>query len=176
MATAVITGVAPGAFTATGLQQTAYLIDTRSGNAADNFGPKYLAIFSGETYVADFPVQNLSFIVQSSDLNHDGINELLLGYSSTQQGGIQEGTRLAQVSQGKLKILRDFGMTYRSTCGGEGGSDKGIDASVIYFAPAAPNQIPEFRVDNYRAVCPAEGSELTLAQWKYVSTGKLADK
>jgi serine/threonine protein kinase len=172
MSNAVITGVSNGTFTASGSQQTAYLIDTRSGNASDNFGPKYLAIFSGETYVADFPVQNLSFILQSYDLNHDGINELLLGYSSTASAEVQNGARLVQIAQGKIKVLREFGTTLRSNCAAEGASEKGVDASVIFSAPAAANQFPEFRVDSYRAGCPAEGSQVAPSQWKYVSTGK----
>ncbi|MDT5062549.1 MAG: eukaryotic-like serine/threonine-protein kinase [Acidobacteriota bacterium] len=176
MANAVITGVSTGSFTAAGLQQTAYLIDTRSGSHADNFGPKYLAIFNGETYVADFPVTNLSLILQASDLNHDGINELLLGYSYTQMGELQEWAKLVQVSQGKLRIIRDFGTTYRSTCGSENNSDKGIDSAVGFYAPTAANQMPDFRVDNYRAACPAEGAEIAPEQWKYTSTGKLPDK
>jgi serine/threonine protein kinase len=176
MASAVITGVSTGSFTAAGLEQTAYLIDTRSGSHADNFGPKYLAIFNGETYVADFAVTNLSLILQASDLNRDGINELLLGYSYTQTGELQEWAKLVQVSQGKLRIIRDFGTTYRSTCGSENANDKGIDSSVVFYAPAPANQMPDFRVDNYRATCPAEGTEIAQEQWKYTSTGKLPDK
>lgn len=176
MDTAVITGVSTGAFTAAGTQQTAYLIDTRSGTPADNFGPKYLAIFSGETYVADFPIQNLSLILQTYDLNHDGISELLLGYSLIQMGELQESAKLVQMAQGKLRIIRDFGTTYRSSCGNESAADKAIDSSVIFYAPAPGNQLPDFRVDNYRAPCPAEGAELSPEQWKYASAGKLSDK
>jgi S1-C subfamily serine protease len=177
MASAVVTGVSKGSFTAAGLEQTAYLIDTRSGGHADNFGPKYLAIFNGETYVADFAVADLSLILQASDLNHDGINELLLGYSYTQMGEVQEWSKLVQVTQGKLRIIRDFGTTYHSTCGSEKDGDKAIDSSVIFYAPAAAaNQMPDFRVDNYRAACPAEGAEIAPEQWKYASTGKLPDK
>jgi hypothetical protein len=176
MDSAVITGVSTGAFTAPGTQQTAYLIDTRSGSHADNFGPKYLAIFNGETYVADFAVSNLSLILQTYDLNRDGVNELLLGYSYTQMGEYLEWAKLVQVSQAKLRVIRDFGTTHHSTCGSENVTDKGIDSSVVFYAPAAPNQMPDFRVDNYRAACPPEGTELTQEQWKYTSTGKLPDK
>jgi serine/threonine protein kinase len=176
MDTAAVTGVSTGAFTAPGTQQIAYLIDTRSGSHANNFGPKYLAIFNGETYVADFPVENLSLILQTFDLNHDGVNELLLGYSYTQMGEYLEWAKLVQVSQAKLRVIRDFGTTHHSTCGSENATDKGIDSSVVFYSPAATNQMPDFRVDNYRAACSPEGTELTPEQWKYTSTGKLADK
>jgi hypothetical protein len=36
--------------------------------------------------------------------------------------------------------------------------------------------MPDFRVDNYRAACPPEGTEIAPEQWKYSSTGKLPDK
>lgn len=176
MSNATITGVANGSFTEAGKQQIAYLIDTRTGGHADNFGPKYLAIFNGETYVADFPVPNLSLILQAYDLNRDGLNELLLGYSNTQMGEVQEWAKLVQVAQGKLRVIRDFGNVYHSTCGSASVSDKGIDSSVIFYTPASNNQMPDFRVDNYRAACPAEGSEVAQDQWKYTSTGKLPDK
>jgi S1-C subfamily serine protease len=176
MDTAIVTGVSTGAFTTPGVPQTAYLIDTRSGSHADNFGPKYLAIFNGETYVADFPVANLSLILQTFDLNRDGINELLLGYSYTQMGEYMEWAKLVQVSQSKLRVIRDFGTTHHSTCGSDNASDKGIDSSVVFYAPASTNQMPDFRVDNYRAACPPEGTEIAPEQWKYTSTGKLPDK
>jgi serine/threonine protein kinase/S1-C subfamily serine protease len=176
MSNAIITGVANGSFTEAGKQQTAYLIDTRTGSHADNFGPKYLAIFNGETYVADFPVPNLSLILQAYDLNRDGINELMLGSSYTQMGESQEWAKLVQISQGKLRVIRDFGTTYHSTCASQAVSNKGIDSSVVFYTPAAINQMPDFRVDNYRAACPPEGTEVTQEQWKYASTGKLSDK
>lgn len=176
MSNAVITGVANGSFTEAGKQQTAYLIDTRTGTHADNFGPKFLAIFNGDSYVADFPVPNMSLILQAYDLNRDGINELLLGYANTQTGEVQEWSRLVQVSQAKLRVIRDFGPVYHSTCGNPNASDKAIDAAVVFYTPAANNQMSDFRVDNYRAQCPSEGSEVTPDQWKYTSTGKLPDK
>jgi serine/threonine protein kinase len=176
LSNAIITGVANGSFTEAGKQQTAYLIDTRTGSHADNFGPKFLAIFNGDTYVADFPVPNMSLILQAYDLNRDGLNELLLGYSYTQMGEVQEWSKLVQVAQGKLRVIRDFGTTYHSTCGNQIATDKGIDAAVVFYTPAANNQTSDFRVDNYRAQCPAEGSEVAQDQWKYTSTGKLPDK
>jgi tRNA A-37 threonylcarbamoyl transferase component Bud32 len=172
---AVVTSSAAGAFTAAGAQQTAYLIDTRLGGA-DNNGPKYLAIFAGDTYVADFVVPNVGVIIQTYDLNRDGMNELLLGHAYTQMGESLEFAKLVQVTQAKLRVIRDFGTTYHSTCGSANVTDKGIDASALFYTPAAINQLPDFRVDNFRVACPAEGTEVTPAQWKYTSTGKLTDK
>jgi S1-C subfamily serine protease/tRNA A-37 threonylcarbamoyl transferase component Bud32 len=175
MSTATISAVAEGSFTEAGAKQTAYIIDTHSGSPADNDGPKYLAIFAGETYVADYPLPNISLILRTFDLNRDGINELLVGYYYMQMGQAMEWAKLVQVSQGQLKVIRDFNTTYVSYC--EAGlapdSNPGVAASYIFYAPAQTGQMPEFRVDNYKAACPAEGSN---AQWKYTLDSKLPDK
>lgn len=175
MSSATVSSVAEGAFTAAGANQTAYIIDTHSGSPADNDGPKYLAIFSGETYVADFPVPNLSLILKTYDLNHDGINELLLGYYYMQMGQAMEWAKLAQVSQNQLRVIKDFGTTYASFCeaGLAAENNPGATASVVFLAPAAATQMPELRVDNYKAPCVPAGSN---PQWKYTPEAKLPEK
>jgi serine/threonine protein kinase/S1-C subfamily serine protease len=176
MSTATVSAVAEGSFTAAGAKQTAYIIDTHSGSPANNDGPKYLAIFAGETYVADFPVPNLSLIIRTFDLNRDGINELLLGYYYMQMGQAMEWAKLMQVSQGQLRTLKDFGTTYISFC--EGGlapdNNPGVAAAVVFSAPTAPTgQMPELRIDNYKAACAPEGSS---PQWKFTPETKLPEK
>ena len=173
---AVVTSSATGAFTAAGLQQTAYLIDTRLGSGGNSGGPKYLAIFTGDAYVADFALPGVTLVVQTYDLNRDGINELLVGHSYTQLGESLELAKLVQFAQAKLRVIRDFGTTFHSTCASASAVDKGVDASAVLYTPAGASQMPEFRVDNYRAACPVEGTEVAESQWKYTSTGKLADK
>jgi hypothetical protein len=176
MSNATISAMAEGSFTTPNAKQTAYIIDTHSGSAADNDGAKYLAIFAGETYVADFPVPNLSLILSTFDLNRDGVNELLLGYYYMQMGQALEWAKLVHVSQGQLRAIKDFGTTYVSFC--EAGlapdNNPGVAAAVVFYAPAAQaGQMPEVRVDNYKAACPSEGSS---AQWKYTAETKLPDK
>jgi serine/threonine protein kinase/S1-C subfamily serine protease len=175
MSSATISAMAEGSFTTTGAKQTAYIIDTHSGSPADNDGPKYLAIFSGETYVADFSVPNLSLILRTQDLNRDGINELLLGYYYMQMGQVMEWAKLVQISQGQLRVIKDFGTTYASFCdaGLAAENNPGSTASVIFQAPAQAGQMPELRVDNYKAPCAVEGS---TQQWKYAPDAKLPAK
>ncbi len=175
MSSATVSAVAEGAFTAAGAKQTAYIIDTHSGSPADNDGPKYLAIFSGETYVADFPVPNLSLILKTFDLNRDGINELLVGYYYMQMGQVMEWARLVQVSQNQLRVIKDFGTTYASFCeaGLAAENNPGATASVVFLAPAATGQMPELRVDNYKAPCAPAGSN---PPWKYAPEAKLPEK
>ncbi|HEX8845242.1 MAG TPA: protein kinase [Pyrinomonadaceae bacterium] len=172
MSSATVSAVAEGSFTQAGAKQTAYIIDTHSGTAANNGGPKYLAIFSGETYVVDVPVPNLSLILQIYDLNRDGVNELLLGYYQKQMGQIIEWAKLVQLAQGQLRIIKDFGTTYASMCEVSPEKNPGTAASAIFYAMAAAGQMPELRVDNYQAACAPEG---TTEQWKYTPLAKLPD-
>ena len=176
MSGATVTAIAEGSFTAAGVKQTAYLIDTHAGGSVDQGSPKYLAIFSGETLVADFPVPSLSLILQTFDLNRDGINELLLGHRTTQTGASVEWAKLVQIAQGRLRIIKDFETTYRSTCASEAAGEKIVEASAIFYPPAASGQMPDFRVDNFRAMCPPDGIEVGAEQWKYASTGKIQEK
>jgi serine/threonine protein kinase/S1-C subfamily serine protease len=176
LSTATISAAAEGAFTTPGAKQTAYIIDTHSGSPANNDGPKYLAIFTGDVYVADYPVPNLSLILGTFDLNHDGLNELLLGYYYMQMGQVMEWARLVQISQGQLRSLKDFGTTYVSYCeaGLSPDNNPGVAAAVVFYAPTTQTgQMPELRVDNYKAACAAEGSS---AQWKYTTDSKLPEK
>ncbi|HJU56480.1 MAG TPA: protein kinase [Pyrinomonadaceae bacterium] len=173
MSNATVSAVAEGSFTAVGAKETAYIIDTHSGSPADNDGPKYLAIFSGENYVADYPVPNLSLIVRPLDLNRDGVNELLLGYYYMQMGQAMEWAKLVHIQQGQLRVIKDFGTTYFNACEAELENNPGLAAAVVFQAPAPAGQMPELRVDNYKAACPSEGAD---AQWKYTNEAKLPDK
>lgn len=175
MSSATISAVAEGSFTTAGAKQTAYIIDTHSGGGADNDGPKYLAIFAGENYVADFPVPNLSLILKTYDLNRDGVNELLLGYYYMQMGQAMEWAKLLHIQQGQLRVIKDFGTTYASFCqaGLAAENNPGATASVVFIAPAQAGQMPEMRVDNYKAPCAPEGAN---PQWKYTPEAKLPEK
>jgi hypothetical protein len=173
LANAVISGVAEGAFTAPGAKQIAYLIDTRAGSPADNFGPKYLAIFNGDTYVTDFPLKNYSLILQPLELNKDGLNELLLAYDYMQMGVHMQSAGLVDVNKGKLRVIRDLGIVYQDNCGAN--DQNGVEnASVILSGVAGTNQFPDLRIDNYGAPCGTEGAN--SPNWKYTSTGKMQQK
>ena len=109
-------------------------------------------------------------------LNHHCLNELLLGYYYMQMGQAMEWARLVQITQGQLRSLKDFGTTYVSYCeaGLSPDNNPGVAASVVFYAPTTQTgQMPELRVDNYKAACAAEGSS---AQWKYTTDSKLPEK
>jgi hypothetical protein len=174
MANAVITDSTDGAFTAPGAKQTAYLIDTKSGGPVNNFGPKYLAIFSGENYVTDLPLKDHTLILQTFDLNRDGINELLLGHYDRQVGVSKQWAELVDINKSKLRILRDFGLVYQEKCDEASGANGGISASVMIAGPAAAGQFPDFRIDNLDGPCSAAGGD--SPEWKYSASGKMPQK
>src|SRR5882762_7128041 len=172
-ANADITSMSEGAFTAPGLKQFAYLVDTRSGSHANNFGPKFLVIYNGDHYVLDVPIKDHALILKTFDLNRDGVNELLLGNVYVQSGTTMQWAELVDINKGKARVLRDFGTVYQDNCGANDKSGA-INASVIFAGAAATGQFPDFRVDNYDAPCGTDTAD--AAGWKYASTGKMQAK
>src|ERR1041385_9212243 len=75
-----IVATTTGSFTAPGQSQTLYVISVSECNAshADMFGTKRVAIFSGQQLVADVDVDFKDSIEAKTDLNSDGIDELLM--------------------------------------------------------------------------------------------------
>ena len=75
-----ILDMATGSFTASGQVETAYVISAGECNAshADNFGSKRLAIFSGNKLVLDVDANFKSSILKKTDLNPNGVDELLM--------------------------------------------------------------------------------------------------
>lgn len=169
-----VVSTATGAFTASGERQTAYIISVSECNAshADNFGTKRLAIFSGEKLVADVDTNFQRNILLTPDLDNDGVNELLLAGGDMNQGIAVEVATLVDVKGGQLHTIKDFKMIREDACE-SGLSESQVRASVIYYTPAAKGQMPELRVENYRARCLRDGR---LGEWLFLSTGEMPDQ
>jgi hypothetical protein len=159
-----------GSFTAAGQTQTVYVISVSECNAshADNFGTKRVAIFAGQQLVADFDSDFNSFIVRKTDLNGDGIDELLMKSDDMSQGTITEMAALMSFQNGRFHVIEDFGTVNEDSCasGSPGSSAK---ASVITFGSAAPGTMPKLHMDNYGASCR------TAKRWKFISSGKMPE-
>ena len=163
-----IVDVVNGSFTAVGQTQTAYLISVSECNAshADNFGTKRMAIFSGQQLIADVDVDFNSSIVRKTDLNSDGIDELLMSGGDMNQGEIVEIAALVTFQNGHFRVIHDFGTVYNDDCGAErpGSSAK---ASVLYISEVFPGRMPKLTMDNYASKCRA------AKRWRFVSSGKM---
>jgi hypothetical protein len=149
-----IADMATGSFTAPGLTQTAYAIFVNECNAshADNFGSKRVAIFSGQQLVADVDVDFKGSIVLKTDLDGDGVNELLMTSGDMAQGTLIEMAALLSFKDGRVQVVQDFGTVVEDSCASAlpGSSAK---ASVISMSKAAPGEMPKLKVDNYEARC-----------------------
>ena len=160
--------VVTGSFTAPGQTETLYVIWTNECGAthADNYGSKRVAIFSGQKLVADVDSDFNGAIVRKSDLNSDGVDELLMSAGDMAQGTLIEVAELVEFRNGKRRVIEDFGTVVEDTCasGFQGSSSK---ASVLSMSNIEPGKMPKLRIDNYVASCK------NTKRWRFLSTGKM---
>jgi len=165
-----ITDVVTGSFTMAGQTQTAYIIWVSECNAshADNFGTTRLAIFSGPQLVADVDTDFMGFIVRKTDLDGNGIDELLMNSSYMGQGTLTEMATLASFENGRRHVLNDFGTVIEDSCASAmPGSDS--KAAVLYTSAFVPGLKPTITQENYAASCR------NPKRWRLVSKGKMPD-
>ena len=157
-----------GSFTASGQTQTAYVIAVSECNAthADNFGTKRVAIFSGQQLVADTDADFMSMIVKKTDLNSDGIDELLMVSGDMAQGTVIEMGTLVSFQNGRRRVIHDFGTVVEDSCAA-GYPSSTSDASVLYISDVVPGNIPKLTQENYSSSCRGKAK-----RWRLVSTGK----
>jgi roadblock/LC7 domain-containing protein len=163
-----ILDMATGSFTAEGKTQTLYVISVSECTAshADNFGTKRVAIFAGQQLVVDVDADFASSIVRKTDLNHDGIDELLMITGDMAQGTVTQMGTLVSFQNGRRRVIQDFGTVVEDSCASEmqGATS---DASVLYISDAVPGNMPKITQENYSASCRVKSR-----RWKLVSRGK----
>lgn len=157
-----------GSFTAAGQTQTLYLIAVSECNAthADNFGTKRAAIFAGQQLVADIDADFASNIVRNTDLNNDGINELLMTTGDMAQGTLIEMGTLVSFQNARRRVIQEFGTVVEDSCA-SGMQGATSDASVLYLSDAVPGNMPKITQENYSSSCRGKAR-----RWKLVSRGK----
>src|SRR5687767_5342789 len=143
-----------GSFTAPGQTQTAYVIYVYECGAshADNYGSKRVAIFSGQQLVADIDSDFKGGILRKTDLNSDGVDELLMTAGDMGQGTLIEIAVLLDFKDGRMNVIEDFGTVVENSCasGFPGASSK---ASVLSMSDLEPGKMPKLKIDNYQASC-----------------------
>ena len=163
-----IFNLATGSFTAAGQQQTMYLVSVSECNAshADAFGTKRVAIFNGQQLVADLDVNFKDNIELKTDLNGDGIDELLLTSVDTHQGVVEQMATLVNFQNRRVQVVYDFGLIVEDSCASlmPGSASK---ASVLYATAGLPGAMPTFAVENYQAGCNKN------RRWRLISRGKM---
>lgn len=163
-----IYNMATGSFTAAGQQQTMYLVSVSECNAshADAFGTKRVAIFNGQQLVADLDVNFKDNIDLKTDLNGDGVDELLLTSVDTHQGVVEQMATLVNFQNRRMQVVYDFGLIVEDSCASlmPGSASK---ASVLYATPGLPGAMPTFTMENYQAGCNKS------RRWRLISRGKM---
>lgn len=164
----LIADMATGSFTAPGQTQTAYVIFVGECNAshADSFGSKRVAIFSGQQLVADLDSDFKGNFERKTDLNSDGVDELLMTGGDMNQGTLIEIASLVEFRNGRRHVIEDFGVVIEDSCAAAmpGSSSK---ASVISISDIEPGKMPKLRMDNYVSSCR------NVKRWRFLSTGKM---
>ena len=165
-----ISAVATGSFTAAGQSQTLYVISVSECNAshADNFGTKRAAIFSGQQLIANLDVDFKQDIQRKTDLNSDGIDELLMTSGDIHQGVVEEMATLFSFQNGRVQVVHDFGLIVEDSCASlmPGSASK---ASVLYISDVVPGAMPKFTMENYQAGCGK------TKRWRLISRGKMQE-
>jgi hypothetical protein len=125
-----------------------------------------MAIFSGQQLVADVDVDFNSSVVRKTDLNSDGIDELLMTGGDMNQGEAVEMAALVTFQNGRFRVIHDFGTVVDDDCAAEmpGSSSK---ASVLYISDVLPGRMPKLTMDNYVSGCRK------TKRWRFVSSGKM---
>lgn len=166
-----ISDMTTGSFTAAGQNQIAYVISVNECTAshADNFGTKRIAIFSGPQLIAEFDNDFAVGIVLKTDLDSDGINELLMVTGDMSQGTLTEMATLVSFQNGRRNLIKDFGTVVEDSCasGFPGSVSK---ASVISISDVSPGEMPKLIQDNYQASCSGKSK-----RWRFVSTGQMPE-
>jgi hypothetical protein len=164
----MISDMVTGSFTAPGQTQTAYVIFTGECGAshADSYGSKRVAIFSGQQLVADVDADFKSGIVRKTDLDGDGLDELLLTAGGMGQGTLIEIAALVEFKNGRMRVVEDFGTVVYDSCasGFPGSSSK---ASVLSMSGFEAGKMPKVQIDNYVSSCR------NVKRWRFASTGKI---
>jgi hypothetical protein len=163
-----IMDTATGSFTGPGKTETLYVIFVGEcfASHADNFGTRRAAIFSGQQLVADVDIDFKQTIERKTDLNSDGIDELLMTSGYTTQGTTTEMAALFSFQNGRMKVVHDFGVVYEDSCAsGFPGSES--KASSLYISDVFPGRMPKLTQDNYASPCRK------ARRWKHVSSGKI---
>src|SRR6185436_9584613 len=163
-----IVDMTTGSFTAANQTQTLYVISVSECNAshADNFGTKRVAIFAGSQLLADVDTDFASSIVRKTDLNNDGINELLMITGDMAQGTVTEMGTLVSFQNGRRRVIQDFGTVVEDSCASEAPGSTS-DAAVLYMSDAVPGNMPRLTQENYSSSCRGKAR-----RWRLVSRGK----
>lgn len=174
---AKIIASATGAFTASGARETAYIVTRDGDSQAESPGTKKLAVFAADKLVVALDIQGDKEILKTTDLNLDGINELLLSGGVTRQGETNVALRLVELRGRTLKEIYTVSDAYSDNCGGTDTTDVGrFNVTAIYAAPTTRGRFPELRLDTFTAACTQGTTDPRPEDYRYTASRSLTGK
>ena len=157
-----IASTASGSFTYAAEQETVYLVT----GLACGWPNKVVVLGAGKVQASSD--SSYSVIAQTSDLNHDDKNELLLMGETSHNGELSREASLQTFEKGALRPVEDFGIVYHDTCALFAHADEAkrksliaagltpyIESVVVYYLPHPGHEMPSFTAERYRAPCAA---------------------
>lgn len=153
-----INSIATGAFSAAGENETVYLLQRGGARAADpnSMDAVVLAVFKADKLQGRFNVKDANFIIDKTDLNSDGVNELLLQGSFYNMGELVAWATLIEIKDGKWHAIKEFKDLEDNSCDG-GMQNAEIKAGVVFYGNKQSDGFPVFDVKYYRAKCSSKG-------------------
>lgn len=152
-------GAAEASFTAAGLKQTSYLMDTGECGQNPAATTRRLVIFTAGEVTANVQLPFGDAILGTYDLDGNGKHELLLEGGQAGPGGLIQTASLVEFDKDKLVTVEDLGQVYDDACGTTQPS-KSVTARVVYYLPPPAGMKPRFTVELYRAPCPVSGQAM----------------
>lgn len=160
-----------GAFTKPNAKETLYYLSGCEDDDSKQFTTDcphvswdsvgWLAIYDGTTPVLKINEALGSRIEKVTDVNGDGISEILSFGGYNGMGISNESLSLGQISAGKYQAITDF-QGYVDNCA-EGDTvaagDKSARAAVISYMPANGGKMPEFSADYFKGKCKDDSAD-----------------
>ena len=153
-----INSIANGSFTQSSAKETAYLLQIGGARAAEpsSLEKTKLAIFHGTDLVSKFDVKDYNFILRTSDLDRDGLDELLRSGSNYQMGESTRWAKLVEIEAKQLREIKDFSTVLKDSCDNPTAQNRDIKAALIKYDPQNTSQIA---ISYYRAACSAKKND-----------------
>lgn len=167
---------ASGSFTAPKLKQVVYLVDLGDSCHPRSQGTVRLAIASGKNITTYGDVTGYYNIRQITDINADGINEILLEGSWLGQGYLSGFAKLVSIKPRGILTVSDFKQVYGDNSGATPDPNQVYQLASVISVTLNSQRQPIFKRDNYIAKCTSVDSEIPkCGDFRYMSSGKFPE-
>ena len=182
-----ITSRVSGAFTKANAKETLYYV-TGCKDEKDKFvsnstcghvgwnSAGLIAIYDGTTPLLKIEKPLGYGIEKVTDVNGDGVNEILSFGGYTGMGIITTGGALGQISGGKYQSVKEFS-GYADNCGTGDmipANEKSVKAAVISFVPTIAGKTPDFSGEYFEGKCDGDSASKN-PQWKKITKKEFDD-